>query len=88
MEAGKLKSDAFLLFFTNRKTITQKLPANVGDKGDTGSIPGWRRSPGEGNDNPFQYSCLENSMDKGVWWATVHRVTGVGHDLATKPPIT
>ena len=74
--------------FTNRKTITQKLPANVEDTGDTGSIPGWRRSPGEGNDNPFQYSCLENSMDKGVWRATVQRVARVGHDLATKPPIT
>ena len=74
--------------FTNRKTITQKLPANVGDTGDTGSIPGWRRSPAEGNDNPFQYSCPENSMDKGVLWATVHRVARVAHDLATKAPIT
>ena len=42
--------------------------------GNMGSIPGLGRSPGEGNDNPFQYSCLENSMDKGVWWATVHGV--------------
>ena len=38
-------------------------------------IPGSRRSPGEGNGNPFQYSCLENSMDRGAWWATVHGVT-------------
>ena len=67
--------------FTNRKTITQKLPANIGDTGDAGSIPGSRRFPGEGNGNPFQYSCLGNSMDKGVWWATVHRVTRVGHFL-------
>ena len=36
------------------------------------SIPGLGRSPGEGNGNPLQYSCLENSMDRGVWWATVH----------------
>ena len=43
--------------------------------GDVGSIPGWGRSPGEGNDNPLQYSCLENPMDKGAWWATVHGVT-------------
>ena len=43
-------------------------------------------SPGEGNGNPFQYSCMENSMDRGAWQATAHGVTRVGHDLATKPP--
>ena len=42
--------------------------------GDQGSIPGLGRSPGEGNGNPFQYSCLENSMDLGAWWTTVHGV--------------
>ena len=42
--------------------------------GDLGSIPGLGRSPGEGNGNPLQYSCLENPMDGGAWWATVHRV--------------
>ena len=42
--------------------------------GDPGSIPGLGRSPGEGNGNPFQYSCLENSMDRGDWWATVHGI--------------
>ena len=41
---------------------------------DQGSIPGWERSPGEGNGNPLQYSCLENPMDRGAWWATIHRV--------------
>ena len=41
---------------------------------DTDSIPGLGRSPGEGNSNPLQYSCLENSMDRGIWWATVHGV--------------
>ena len=41
---------------------------------DLGSIPGLGRSPGEGNGNPLQYSCLENSMDRGAWWATVHGV--------------
>ena len=42
--------------------------------GDLGLIPGSRRSPGEGNGNPFQYSCLENPMDRGAWRATVHGV--------------
>ena len=43
--------------------------------GDLGSIPGLGRSPGEGNGNPLQYSCLGNPIDGGTWWATVHRVT-------------
>ena len=43
--------------------------------GDPGSIPGTRRSPGESNGNPLQYSCLGNSMDRGAWWSTVHGVT-------------
>ena len=42
--------------------------------GDLGSVPGSGRSPGEGNGSPLQYSCLENSMDRGIWWATVRRV--------------
>ena len=46
-------------------------PANAGD---VGLIPGWGRSPGGGNGNPLQYSCLENPMDRGVWWVTVHGV--------------
>ena len=50
------------------------------------SIPGSGRYPGEGNGNPLQHSCLENPMDRGDWRATVHGVTRVGHDLATKPP--
>ena len=44
------------------------------DAGDPDSIPGSERCPGEGNGNPLQHSCLENSMDGGAWWATVHRV--------------
>ena len=48
--------------------------ANAGDIRDKGFIPGSGRSPGVGNGNPFQYSCLENSMDRGVWWAIVHGV--------------
>ena len=47
---------------------------NAGDTGDVGSIPGLGRSLGRGNDNPLQYSCLENPMDRGAWRATVHRV--------------
>ena len=43
--------------------------------GDPGSIPGLERSPGEGNGNPLQHSCLENFMDRGAWWAIVHGVT-------------
>ena len=43
--------------------------------GDLSLIPGLGRSPAEGNGNPLQYSCLENPMDRGAWWATVHRVT-------------
>ena len=50
------------------------------DAGDPGLIPGWRRFPGEGNGNPLQYSCLENSMDRGAWQATVH---GVAEELDT-----
>ena len=42
--------------------------------GDPDSIPGSRRSPGEGNGNPLQYSCLENFADRGAWWVTVHGV--------------
>ena len=52
---------------------------------DLDSIPGSGRSPGEGNGNPLQYSCLENPIDRGAWQATVHGVSRVGHDLATKP---
>ena len=44
------------------------------DAGDPGSIPRSIRSPGEGNGNPFQHSCLENPMDRGAWWATFHGV--------------
>ena len=48
--------------------------ANTGDIGDVGSIPGLGRSPGEGNGNPLQYSCLENSMDRGAWSMGSQRV--------------
>ena len=49
-------------------------PDRAGDTRDTGSIPGLGRSPGGGNGNPLQYSCLENPMDREAWWATFHGV--------------
>ena len=61
---------------------------SVCNSGDPGSIPGLGRSPGEGNGNPLQYSCLENPTDRRAWQGTVHGVTRVEHDLATKPPLT
>ena len=53
-------------------SVTKNPPANAGD---AGLIPGSGRYPGEENDNPLQYSCLENPMGKGAWWATVHEVS-------------
>ena len=55
--------------------VAKSLPANIGDAGDVGSIPGLQRAPGEGNGNPFQLSCLENLMDGRAWWAMVSGVT-------------
>ena len=57
--------------------LVKNLPANTGSTKDVDLIPGLGRFPGKGNGNPLQYSCLENSMDRGAWRATVHRV---GHD--------
>ena len=51
-----------------------EVKASAYDAGDLGSIPGLGRSPGEGNGNPLQYSCLKNPMDRGAWWTTVHGV--------------
>ena len=62
-------------------------PANAGDARDTDLTPGWGRSPGGGSDNPLQYSCLGNPMDRGDWWATVHGVaksqTGLSNQMHT-----
>ena len=52
--------------------VVKNLPANAGDARDTGLIPGSRKPLGGVNGNPLQYSCLENPMDRGAWWATVH----------------
>ena len=64
-----------------RSSVGKESACNAGD---LGSVPGLGRSPGEGNGNPLQYSCLENPMDIGAWQATVHGVKRVGHDLETK----
>ena len=55
--------------------VVKNLPASAGDIRDVGSIPGAGRSPGVGNGNPLQYSCLENPMDRGAWRATARGVT-------------
>ena len=62
----------------------KNLPANARDTGDTGSVPGLGRSPGGGNGNPLQYSCLENPMDREAWRATVH----VGHKESNTTKVT
>ena len=52
--------------------VVKNPSANAADATEAGSIPGLGRSPGGGNGNPLQYSCVENPMDRGAWWATVH----------------
>ena len=54
--------------------VVKNLPANAEDGRDTGSIPGLGISPGGGHGNPLQYSCLENPIVRGAWWATVYKV--------------
>ena len=54
--------------------VVKNLPASAGDAGDVGWISGSGRSPGGVNGNPFWYSCLENLMNRGAWWTTVHSV--------------
>ena len=62
--------------------MVNNLPSNAGYTRDKDSIPGSGRSPGVGNGNPLQYSCLENSMDRGVWQATVYGVAKNGTQLS------
>ena len=68
------------------KGFPQDSQESACNAGDLGLIDGLGRSSGEGNGNPFHYSCLENPMDRGAWQATGHGVTRVEHDLETKPP--
>ena len=63
--------------------MVKNSPANAGDIRDKGSISGSGRSPGGGHDNPLQYSCLENPMDRGAWQATVHGVAELDKTEAT-----
>ena len=56
-------------------TVVKNPPANAGDARHAGSIPGSGKSLGVGNGNPLQYTCMENSMDRGAWWAAVHGIT-------------
>ena len=83
------KSPQFALSFAvNLKLLLGFLHSSVGKEsacnaGDLNSIPGLGRSPGEGNGNPLQCSCLENPMDRGAWWAIVHGTARVGHELPT-----
>ena len=68
-----IKPHTFFWAFERQVALVVKnLPAKARDATNTGSIPGWGRSPGDGNGKPFQYSCLENSMERGALWATVH----------------
>ena len=62
--------------------VVKNLFASAGDTRDMGLFPGSWRPSGVGNDNSFQYSCLENPMDRGVWWSTVHGITKIRKDQA------
>ena len=68
-------------------TVVRNLPANAGSARDAGSTSGSGRSPGRGNGNPLQYSCLKNSLDRGALWATVHGVTKSWTQLNTHTPL-
>ena len=65
----------YLSLSTKVALVVKNLPANAGDIRDMGLIPGSGRSPGGGHGSPLQFSCLENPMDRGAWWTTLHRVT-------------
>ena len=91
---GENQIDSFLelgsLYFTTQNVKDLPLwlsgKESVYNAGDTDLTTGSGRSPGEGNANPLQYSCLENSIDRGAWRATVHGIARVGHILVTKLP--
>ena len=74
MELSSPRIPSLNVFFFPGGTSGKEFSSSAGDAGDMGLISGSGKSPGEGNDNPLQYSCLENSMDRGVWQATVHGV--------------
>ena len=74
LAVNKSDSDSIEHLRSKALVVKNRL-ANSGDIRDAGLIPGWGRSPGGGHGNPLQYSSLENPMERGDWWATVHRVT-------------
>ena len=67
-------TELYIYLYTIKNPGGSEIRASASNVGDPGSIPGSGRSPGEGNGNPLQYSCLENPMDRGAWQATVHGV--------------
>ena len=78
---------SYVTFFSlTSSAFNQWIVTSACNTGDQGLIPGSGRSPGEENGKPLQYSWLENPMDKGPLWATVHGVPRVRHNLAIKPP--
>ena len=81
-KASILWWSVFFLEFPH-SSVSKESACNAGGPG---SIPEWERSAEEGNGNPLQYSCQENLMDRGAWWATVHGITRVRYGSATKPP--
>ena len=75
LEDFDFQMEIFIIQTTLRLSlVAQMVKESACNAGDPGLIPGTGRSPGERNGNPLQYSSLENSMDRGAWWATVHRV--------------
>ena len=79
-----MKTDFFLYANLKYSSVSKESACN---EANPGLIPGSGRSPGEGNDNPLQYSCLKNSKFRGAWQATLHGIARVGHDLVTKERI-
>ena len=71
---ASIAADEIQIFLRCEFPGGSEVKASAWNAGDSGSIPGSGRSPGEGNGNPLQYSCLENPMEGGAWWATVHGV--------------
>ena len=79
-QSSAIQRNTFLINTPQGALVIKNLPASAVDIRDTGSVPGSGRSPGEGKDNPLQHSCLENPMDRGAWWATVHGAQKVRND--------
>ena len=79
----KFNANHSMKWASHVELVVKNPPAKGGDIRDMGSIPGFARSPGGGHGNPLHYSCLENPMDRGAWWVTVHGVTASDTTEAT-----